>query len=218
MKKNRGFTLVELLVVIAIMGALAALTLGITKSVNEKKIRSRAQREILALSTAIENYKDRLGFYPPMNTAGATFSSIPGFAGHTTNEVPPLFYELSGTKPVGAAYQTVKGDEQIDKADIQKFFGRPGFANSNEETVENFLKDMSMLTYREISTAPDIEVFVSVTPGVSDFAAPAGSANQKPLNPIRYNSLNPTRNPGRFDLWIELQIGDKVETIGNWKD
>ena len=36
------------------------------------------------------------------------------------------------------------------------------------------------------------------------------------LNPWRYNSLNPTNNPGSYDLWIQLRIGGKTNLICNW--
>jgi len=36
------------------------------------------------------------------------------------------------------------------------------------------------------------------------------------LNPWRYNSANPTNNPGSYDLWIQLKIGGKTNLISNW--
>jgi hypothetical protein len=35
-------------------------------------------------------------------------------------------------------------------------------------------------------------------------------------NPWRYNSTNPTNNPGKFDLWLEIRVGEEYEIIGNW--
>jgi hypothetical protein len=39
---------------------------------------------------------------------------------------------------------------------------------------------------------------------------------QEDLNPWRYNSSNPTNNPGSYDLWIQLVIGGKSNLICNW--
>ena len=36
------------------------------------------------------------------------------------------------------------------------------------------------------------------------------------MNPWRYNSSNPTNNPGSYDLWIQLKIAGKTNLICNW--
>ncbi len=37
--------------------------------------------------------------------------------------------------------------------------------------------------------------------------------------PWRYNvSHNPTNNPGTFDLWVDIKIGNEEHIVGNWKD
>ena len=36
------------------------------------------------------------------------------------------------------------------------------------------------------------------------------------INPWRYNSSNPTNNPGAYDLWIQLSISGKTNLICNW--
>lgn len=38
------------------------------------------------------------------------------------------------------------------------------------------------------------------------------------VNPWRYNATNPTNNPGEFDLWADIVVGNDFITIGNWKD
>jgi hypothetical protein len=37
------------------------------------------------------------------------------------------------------------------------------------------------------------------------------------FNPLRYNLSSPSKNPGSFDLWIEVVVGGKTNTIGNWR-
>ncbi|HEY8900776.1 MAG TPA: type II secretion system protein GspG [Chthoniobacterales bacterium] len=62
---SRGaFTLIEILVVIAIIAILASLILSVSGFVQEKAGISRAQVEIKALETALENYKQDNGTYP----------------------------------------------------------------------------------------------------------------------------------------------------------
>ena len=35
-------------------------------------------------------------------------------------------------------------------------------------------------------------------------------------NPWRYNSSNPTNNPGQFDLWVDILVGGKTNRVSNW--
>ena len=63
-----SFTLIELLVVIAIIAILAALTLAAAEAVMTKGARSRANAEITAMSSALENYKADNGIYPSADT------------------------------------------------------------------------------------------------------------------------------------------------------
>jgi hypothetical protein len=39
---------------------------------------------------------------------------------------------------------------------------------------------------------------------------------QSGINPWRYNSSNPTNNPGSYDLWVQLSISGKTNLICNW--
>jgi hypothetical protein len=44
---------------------------------------------------------------------------------------------------------------------------------------------------------------------------PAGSDTH--YNPWRYNSTNPTNNPGRYDLWLDIIIDGKTNRFCNWE-
>src|SRR4051812_11498894 len=81
-----GFTLIELLAVIAIIAVLAALIIGVFPMVTQSKIRSRANAEMAMLTSMIETYKSKKGFYP--NTPIADVG---------TNVALPtmLYYELT---------------------------------------------------------------------------------------------------------------------------
>jgi prepilin-type N-terminal cleavage/methylation domain-containing protein len=61
---TRAFTLIELLVVIAIIAILAGLLLNTAGYIQKKGAMSRAETEMAALTTALENYKADNGDYP----------------------------------------------------------------------------------------------------------------------------------------------------------
>jgi len=60
-----AFTLVELLVVIAIIGILAALLLAAVGPATRRARAARMQAEMTQFDTAIEDYKNNVGSYPP---------------------------------------------------------------------------------------------------------------------------------------------------------
>jgi prepilin-type N-terminal cleavage/methylation domain-containing protein len=60
-----GFTLIEILVVIAIIAILAALLTGGLWAIMGKGTEAKARNDILQLSTALQNFKAKYGFYPP---------------------------------------------------------------------------------------------------------------------------------------------------------
>lgn len=74
-QRHRAFTLIELLVVIAIIAILASLTLGAAGGISKNTARKRAQAEIHALSTALENYRVEYGDYPRATNAFSTTGS-----------------------------------------------------------------------------------------------------------------------------------------------
>src|SRR5439155_4656609 len=64
-----AFTLVELLVVISIIALLAGLTVGLSGVAIRKSKESRMRGELNRLVTLIENYKAKIGYYPPSTEA-----------------------------------------------------------------------------------------------------------------------------------------------------
>src|ERR1039458_3701170 len=94
-RPTRAFTLIELLIVISIIALLAALTFPAVRGAKLSVMRARARSEMTQIETAIESYKDRLGYYPPDN---------PG-----TWAMNQLYYELLGTTNIGTAYVTLDG-------------------------------------------------------------------------------------------------------------
>jgi prepilin-type N-terminal cleavage/methylation domain-containing protein len=105
-----------------------------------------------------------------------------------------LYYELTGTDMVpGAA----------------GLFGVTGVVNSGVER-ENFLSGLKPNASKTQPANPNATnlVFAYKGPG------PQGAD----FNPWHYDASDPTHNPDSFDLWIDLLIGGKTVTIGNWND
>lgn len=218
-----GYTLIELLVVMGIIAVIASLILPITKSLKKRRIISVAQAQLNQVQTAIENYKSKIGFYPPDNP--------------NNTAVNPLYFELVGTILTNNGYTTLDGSGQISTNDTPTTFGVSGFVNSgtslrgsdDKPGPLNFLKalrpdQVGQFVYG--GNTPWNAVLVcsmSWPPGTlpnglsSPISSPPAVLPPPVLNPWRYVSTNPTNNVGRFDLWVDLVIGANVYRVSNWR-
>src|ERR1044071_10347152 len=88
-RRDAAFTLIELIVVVAIIAVLAAMVLPIAGAVNARKQISVAQTQLKGIEIAIQDYKTKLGYYPPDNPNNPV-----------TNQ---LYFELIGTTNNGAS-------------------------------------------------------------------------------------------------------------------
>jgi prepilin-type N-terminal cleavage/methylation domain-containing protein len=211
-----GFTLIELLAVISIIGVLAAFTIPVVSSVKKQQYIKHTQAEMALLVTAIERYKAAYGFYPPCNTNDARISQ--------------LFYELEGTTNNNHVYQTLDGigknvnDSSTATPNVVSAFNIGGFMNCSkvgavEDTTaaRNFLSDLKTKQYNVVTNPSPNGIPVTILTG--SVGGPDESYqpfNTPDLNPWRYNSANPTNNPGAYDLYMQLQIGGKKYLICNW--
>jgi len=192
-----AFTLIELLVVIAIIAVLAALIFPAASAIKRRAIITKAQTEMKQVTTFIDFYKEKLSFYPPDNPNN-----------RMTNQ---LYFELAGTvytnRPDG--FQTLDGSAEILASSILSTFGARGFVNTSRgggddgTTAKNFLTGIKPGQYAEI--APKVRVLTC------SVLAPGNV-----INPWRYNSSNPTNNPGTYDLWVDVLIAGKTNRISNW--
>lgn len=66
-KYKKAFTLIELLVVIAIIAILATLVLVSVARAQSKARDSKRIADISSIGTALQMYRDKMGFYPPNN-------------------------------------------------------------------------------------------------------------------------------------------------------
>jgi len=204
--------------VIAIIAILAAMIIPITGAVKRMKLRTRTQTQLAAIQTAIIQYKNKHGFYPPDN---------PGVA----SGVNQLYYELSGTTNNGETYTTLDRASSIDVATIGAAFnGKTGFLNTmrgkgGDEGIiaDNFLKQgLNQDQIATLTTPAGVKILVG------SVKYPHGQAGEllvdqptpgaESYNPFRYVSTNPTNNPNGFDLWIDIIVEGKTNRFCNWSE
>ena len=211
-RSSGGFTLIELLVVIAIIAVLAALIFPITGAVNRAKIRSKARAELAELQMAIDNYKAKLGHYPPDN---------PGLP--STNQ---LYFELLGTTNTGNQFVTLDGSARIlnSPASFNAVFrGRvSGFVNCTPagggdegRFATAFLQGLKPGQIASLSGGQNIVNFIVCSVPSPNYGA-LGFLGQGTWTPFYYNSSNPTNNPTSYDLWVDVMVGSKTNRICNW--
>jgi prepilin-type N-terminal cleavage/methylation domain-containing protein len=194
--RRGAFTLIEMLVVIAIIGILAGMFIGIYPGIKEKAVRKRVATELASLVVAIENYKHDQGFYPPDNRNNVA--------------QPPLYYELVGCgyDATSKQFVPVTGAQPVPAAAVKNAFGVDGFVNtSTGKPSKNYLPDLRD-NHHGITTNTPVPVELLLAP----YKGPDGE-----FNAWRYNSSSPEHNPGSYDLWAEITLGNKTVNIGNWR-
>jgi prepilin-type N-terminal cleavage/methylation domain-containing protein len=209
-EKVLGFTLIELLLVVAIIGVLTALLVSATSGSGHTAKIAVAQAELAQMESAIGDYRANLGFFPPDNPNDATIN--------------PLYFELLGTTNNGLTYVTLDASAQISNAggDINLKFNRQGFANSSTKTHSSDehgapTSFLSHLTPSQVGQLPNSQPPVKILVCSIEWT----SGNNPPipgtlLNPWRYVSSHPINNPGSYDLWVDLAIGNKIYRVSNW--
>jgi prepilin-type N-terminal cleavage/methylation domain-containing protein len=198
---RRGFTLIELLVVMAIIGILSSLIVGVMSRATVGAAKAVATTERAEIGSAIQEYHDKLGFYPPDNPNDSAMN--------------PLWFELSGTTNNGVNYVTLDGSGQIQVAEINAKFNRQGFANSGTRahgTDENAapISFLSNLQGKQLGQSESNQPFIKI------LNCSAGAPPGTTLNPWHYVSTHPTHNPGSYDLWVDLVAGGKTYQVNNW--
>ena len=196
-----AFTLVELLVVIAIIGILLALIVRVMSRATVAAVKAVAVAERGQIMSAIQEYHDKLGFYPSDNPNDPAMN--------------PLWFELSGTTNNGVNYVTLDGSGQISLAELDAKFHRQGFGNSGTKAHStdesgapiSFLGNLK----DKQAAAPDMG-----QPSIKILSCSAGAPPGTTLNPWHYVSSHPTNNTGSYDLWVDLVVGGRTYQVNNW--
>ena len=209
-----AFTLIELIVVISIIAVLAALIFPIVRGVTRAKRFALAKSELKEMESAIDEYKTRLGYYPPDNP--------------TNQAVNPLYFELMGTTnngPAPTSWGTADGSAFVDNVNIVSYFGVTGLANTSTHkhsddtatAAQSFLGELrpSQVGVIDPSGKPLVKILVCSIPWASD-RQPYPVTTNPTLNPWRYNSSHPTNNVGSYDLWVDITFGNETDRICNW--
>ena len=212
-----GFTLIELLVVIGIIGVIAGFVLVVAGPVKKKQYVYNARAEMAQLETAIERYKAAYGFYPPDNQ----LTPINPW-------VNQLYYELTGTTNLDVNnpnYQSLDGvPPTLTGGNVNNAFGVAGFMNCSKSSggedsspARNFLPDLKpnqVWIYTNAPATEGVKLLITAVGGPYAQNQPLG---QQDVNPWRYNSSNPTNNPGSYELWIQLVFAPgQTNLICNW--
>lgn len=204
-----AFTLIELLVVISIIGILAGLVVGLTGLATRKSREARVRIEMTKLISDIENYKAKVGYYPPDHKVlvGGREVGIPA-----PNQ---LYYELSGMVYKNNQFYVVGGQDPVNANSAQSWFGTAGFANAaRRESDLQFRTEFKSSQVKRIVNPP-IDVLVSPVRGPANRAMK--TVEGPDVNPWLYVSTSPTNNTDRFDLWIEVIVGGKLMRFSNWE-
>lgn len=164
----------------------------------------RGQREVLL--RAIEAYKTRFGYYPPLFTK----------PGPDRGVMNPLCYELVGVQfePKKASFRISITKDPMTVDEAQKYFNARSFSN-----CVNFPDNPVDFMSRSLPVyplTPDGEVF-GVSLGYPNFT-PEGFWQDFEFSPWRYLTNPAEHNPGKFDLWIEVKVAGRHFTIGNWQE
>lgn len=173
------------------------------------KICNNIREQRRGLLSSIEAYKRHFGVYPPDNV----ISRHPLTVDAIDN---PLLYELAGVTYNQTNQMFQLGNlEAADAKFVKEFFHFDGFKNcaGQADMLKRFLV-ADPLPARQLHDDPD--VFAVASTGSFDGVG-AEVAWEIDVSSWRYVSSSATNNPGKFDLWIEVETKGKKIVVGNWQ-
>jgi prepilin-type N-terminal cleavage/methylation domain-containing protein len=245
-RHRAAFTLIELLTVIVIIGILASLTVGVAGIASRRSKVSRTQAELARLDLAIREYKARFGFYPPDNVinpsaltqdpvvnqlyyelsgaviSGGQYQALPD----APNEVISRAGYVAG---FGSGNLSGIYNSSGSAANVKSFLTGGRAAQVRYVALTSYPPVGGAFGYKALVVPVEWPLGhwkTQLPPGDPNYDArlfpPLSGYTADPatlrVNPWRYNVTNPTNNPGEFDLWADIVVGNDFITIGNWKD
>jgi prepilin-type N-terminal cleavage/methylation domain-containing protein len=212
-RSRLAFTLIEMLTVIAIMAIVATLVVTMGQTASQKKKIVAVQGEKEKLMTMIENYHNKLNYYPPDNPLLISYTNnsalYDGLA--ATN---PLIYELYGASNLNnGANLAVFNTNNLPTTSFQEVFGRAGIANGDALEPHNFFQP---------GPSPKDYAPYSKNPPIYGLIVPADLVPGNTNNFWHYDASTSMRhNLTSYDLWAEFSTANihgklTVITNGNW--
>jgi hypothetical protein len=163
----------------------------------------RAQRG--ELQQVIAGYKAHYGFYPPMR------SKLGERGVHN-----PLFYELAGTRydPQRKSFYVANAKEPIAPETIAKYFNMTGFTNNllYPDWPTNFLSQR-LISNNEFSPGAEMHGLYFFNESLGD-----DLVDDFDISTWRYTTAPAEHNPGKFDIWVEMQVQGQRYLLGNWPE
>ena len=158
--------------------------------------------EMATLSSLIENYKGRFGYYPPLLTP-------PGSARGVLN---PLCYELMGSRyaPKSKAFYIPATKDALTAQDVEKYFSMASFSNclASPNAPTNFLANRALPVQ---PLEPGSGLFgIGLT--YTEFV-PEDFWGDYEFSPWRYATSPAQHNPGKFDIWVQQVSGSNPVQI-----
>jgi len=213
---QQGFTLVEMLVVIAVIAILAGMILAALPSMHEKKAKKAAQAQLSQMDTLIQTYFAQYNSYPLDN---------PNRLQPNHTAIHPLYYELMGSTFNATLLQYATVTETITENNVRTYFNQDGLRNVTHDAnnpqapkAKQFFTSVSSEMYRSLdtgATGPDVKLLRFPTKDLEVNMLKDSAGNY--FNPWRYISTNPTNNQGRYDLWVEFEVGGSRFRVSNWE-
>ncbi len=237
-RQSAAFTLMEMLVTIGVIAILAAISVGVISLAKTTSTEKRIEGQLNKLITAIEQYKSKVGFYPPdhqVRSGNGQVQFTPEGRPVVNPVLNPLYYELRGVLVDLNTQSFVAAGDPMEYAlttpQVVSWFGMDGFQNSARD-LASIRSTFDGFKPSEIVTVDGSIVGQSPRPTGSArlLSVPASWPRKfQDTNPLgrtdvnvwRYNSSNPTNNPASFDLWAEIpfinESGEyELRVIGNW--
>jgi prepilin-type N-terminal cleavage/methylation domain-containing protein len=203
-----GFTLIELLTVIAVIGVLAAFLLSVTGGVQRTKYINTATAEMNKIETALDNYKNQYGTYPPAGTnvlVNPLYFELVGSTNSNPSANPPVVTTLDGNQNGTPAGLGLSGFINCNK---------PGAGGEDNAAARDFLLEVrpNQVDVITNSSGWTNAILITSVGGPAASYAPMGATG---INPWRY-AYPGTNNPNSYDLWVQLVIGKTTNLVCNW--
>jgi prepilin-type N-terminal cleavage/methylation domain-containing protein len=221
-RSRLAFTLIEMLTVITIMAIVATLVVTMGQAAAEKKKIVAVEGGKNKIMTMIENYKNKLNYYPPDN-ANLVSNTLQGYNYGAYAATNPLIYELTGATNLfnGANlavfnYSNLITSGSASSPSYEQVFNRGGVANGDALEPHNF--------YQPGPAPKEYAPYATNSQGIRicGLVVPADLVPGNTNNFWHYDSSTTNRhNMNSYDLWAEFSIGTKngkltIITNGNW--